>query len=1185
MARRRPLAETPSGAARELFDHLRYSAGRKRPQRADAVMSGFAVSSVDLAPAAAPASAAPEYTPPERIADAAGLTGPAASNFAAAVAAAVGAPSAAAFTALRRLAVSLGVEPSRARRATMAAMRSARALAAPLPVAVQGVNPLKKSETGVMKAQKVVETGKRGGKIVGYRTKDGKRVPIYGKDGEDAQPGGDAAPAPAPEAKTPKTDAEPLSLEGPPLDDASVGDPSPGSGEADPYAAMHRDLQAGFDRLDAVQSMLSPEFVPAFNQMKADMRAMGERIDQQAGQWGAGGGQAKARAKATRDALDEALGTASAFVRFIATVSKRALAAAERRIGGDRTQRDAVTKAVASVLRQGALVKGGAVARWLPRRLAALDAVAAPQLAEVEMAEALGRLVKGAGHKYIRRVPKPGGGYRYYYRVSGVTRDVSADLQPGAKFRLEHAGQAGHFEVISRDGDRVRLRHDESGGEMIVGAAALGDLLHREHADVVRERRAKIKRDIAAARVHGTAKQVQRLEAEAKRHGFDALKPRASTGDALPGAAEPAKQMTRAQIESAIAGATHRDYKSGRGKTRSIMHRGHVLTLSELAPADLVNLYADKHGGERVEVKATTRRRAVKPAPAFPAAGEAEGVRPHIAASAVPGSFIYKDGQPFMLVDDAGRFRDAEGTIVAKARARMILVSERGLSVIGPPAPSQTGAEGPPNSAYRVEPAVGPTPYATALGVALGPDQMPVSVGRDAYQHISHSPELRGEHVQADYIRHVEHVAQALAGHVKSDAGRMEAMAQMEAYRDGYAKRVKAWMGAKGQTFSWAITGRGGLTPAKIRSNEKKQAAERRRLDDLGRFEKKALASALKAVKAVDAPPAAVKPKTGDGRVPFFQHRDEANAVTVEDDASADRVRLHFDDKPSAEMISKLKGKGFRWSRAQGAWQRQRTDNARYAIRGLGIDYPMTGGIGPAGREGTAKSHGARQHRVDALRKALAQPSPKTPRELLRESLRELDPPPSPNRHPYPYVGTLTLPGPLPVNIEMARGMTRSGTDADGRAWAVQMPAHYGEIAGTLGADGDPIDVFVGPAVNEATHVYLVALRDVRTGKYDEDKVFFGFQSKADALACYRAAYDRRDVGLDCRGMPLAEFLVWLDRHGEKGRRIDAGRLMRLKRSLGRVQAPAREDALRASLRRGMVRERDRLRVAAKETQ
>ena len=46
-----------------------------------------------------------------------------------------------------------------------------------------------------------------------------------------------------------------------------------------------------------------------------------------------------------------------------------------------------------------------------------------------------------------------------------------------------------------------------------------------------------------------------------------------------------------------------------------------------------------------------------------------------------------------------------------------------------------------------------------------------------------------------------------------------------------------------------------------------------------------------------------------------------------------DRLQILFDQKPNAETIDKLKHSGFRWSPNSGAWQRQLTTNARYAVQ------------------------------------------------------------------------------------------------------------------------------------------------------------------------------------------------------------------------------------------------------------
>ncbi|WP_295937651.1 hypothetical protein [uncultured Alistipes sp.] len=48
-----------------------------------------------------------------------------------------------------------------------------------------------------------------------------------------------------------------------------------------------------------------------------------------------------------------------------------------------------------------------------------------------------------------------------------------------------------------------------------------------------------------------------------------------------------------------------------------------------------------------------------------------------------------------------------------------------------------------------------------------------------------------------------------------------------------------------------------------------------------------------------------------------------------------DRLQILFDEKPAADMISKLKSSGFRWSPRFGAWQRQLTGNAIYAAQRL----------------------------------------------------------------------------------------------------------------------------------------------------------------------------------------------------------------------------------------------------------
>lgn len=51
----------------------------------------------------------------------------------------------------------------------------------------------------------------------------------------------------------------------------------------------------------------------------------------------------------------------------------------------------------------------------------------------------------------------------------------------------------------------------------------------------------------------------------------------------------------------------------------------------------------------------------------------------------------------------------------------------------------------------------------------------------------------------------------------------------------------------------------------------------------------------------------------------------------IRKDFAQDRLMILFDGKPSADMISRLKGQAFRWSPRNSAWQRQLTSNAIYA--------------------------------------------------------------------------------------------------------------------------------------------------------------------------------------------------------------------------------------------------------------
>lgn len=94
----------------------------------------------------------------------------------------------------------------------------------------------------------------------------------------------------------------------------------------------------------------------------------------------------------------------------------------------------------------------------------------------------------------------------------------------------------------------------------------------------------------------------------------------------------------------------------------------------------------------------------------------------------------------------------------------------------------------------------------------------------------------------------------------------------------------------------------------------------------------------------------------------------------------------------------------------------------------------------------------------------------------------------------------------LTIRIENPRGSTRSKTPrSGGPTWQQTMHHHYGDIVGTKGADGDPIDVYVGPNL-QASHIYVVNQHD-KEGLFNEHKALVGFDSEHHAREGYLAHY------------------------------------------------------------------------------
>lgn len=128
----------------------------------------------------------------------------------------------------------------------------------------------------------------------------------------------------------------------------------------------------------------------------------------------------------------------------------------------------------------------------------------------------------------------------------------------------------------------------------------------------------------------------------------------------------------------------------------------------------------------------------------------------------------------------------------------------------------------------------------------------------------------------------------------------------------------------------------------------------------------------------------------------------------------------------------------------------------------------------------------------------------------------------------------------LTIAIENPAGSVRRGRNRHGVTWEVRMRFDYGEIVGTLGVDGDPVDVIMGPDL-EAPMVYVVHQRRVNDwDNYDEDKCCVGFSNQSDAEQAFLSNYnDPRFLG-PITAMPVDEFVAKVRATREKPAMIKA---------------------------------------------
>lgn len=134
-------------------------------------------------------------------------------------------------------------------------------------------------------------------------------------------------------------------------------------------------------------------------------------------------------------------------------------------------------------------------------------------------------------------------------------------------------------------------------------------------------------------------------------------------------------------------------------------------------------------------------------------------------------------------------------------------------------------------------------------------------------------------------------------------------------------------------------------------------------------------------------------------------------------------------------------------------------------------------------------------------------------------------------------MGHISIAG-MAISIENPRGSKRVYKNEDGSEGYNIMKHHYGyfKLTDKKGKDGDAVDVFVGPHIDNITNVYVVD-QNSKDGSFDESKVMIGFNNIKDAKQAYLSNYSKDWKGFRCiTGVPLKVFKDWLYR-GRKQRK------------------------------------------------
>jgi len=112
----------------------------------------------------------------------------------------------------------------------------------------------------------------------------------------------------------------------------------------------------------------------------------------------------------------------------------------------------------------------------------------------------------------------------------------------------------------------------------------------------------------------------------------------------------------------------------------------------------------------------------------------------------------------------------------------------------------------------------------------------------------------------------------------------------------------------------------------------------------------------------------------------------------------------------------------------------------------------------------------------------------------------------------------------MTIVIETPKGEIRYG-----KGWSHKMPADYGYIEETVGADGDEMDCYLGPDLKSETAFIVDQNQKDNSSEFDEHKVMLGYFTEAAAAKDYIAGHTHGEEifrGITAISMP--DLKRWL---------------------------------------------------------